>query len=88
VNTPEQQQDADQQEQKLTEKPEVTDEHKAQAKEMAKSYEDDRPTAVMPGSGGTVSGTAISDWVDDDNKDDNKDANRDDDKDDDKDAGG
>ena len=69
MNTPEQQQDADQKEENLTEKPEITDEHKEQAKEMAKSYEDDRPTAVMPGSGGTISGTAISDWIDDDNKD-------------------
>jgi hypothetical protein len=32
------------------------------------SYEDNRPTSVLPGSDGTVSGTAVSDWLDDDGK--------------------
>lgn len=32
---------------------------------MAKAYED-RPTAVLPGSDGTVTGTAINEWLDDD----------------------
>jgi len=32
---------------------------------MARAYED-RPTAVLPGSHGTVTGTAINDWLDDD----------------------
>ena len=41
--------------QQRTEKPEVTDEHKAQAKEMARAYDEDRPTTTLPGSGGTVS---------------------------------
>lgn len=36
--------------------------------EVAGSYEDDRPTAVLPGSDGTVTGTAVSDWLDDDGK--------------------
>jgi hypothetical protein len=49
----------------LTEKPEVTDEHKEKAKEMAKAYEDDPQTTTLPGSQGTVSGTAVTDWVDD-----------------------
>ena len=44
-----------------TEKPEVT-EHR----EMAKEYEDDRPTVTLPGSDGTVSGTAVADWTDKD----------------------
>jgi hypothetical protein len=53
----------------LTEKPEVTDEHKEKAKEMAKSYDEENlQTSTLPGSGGTVSGTAITDWVDDDDK--------------------
>ena len=56
------------QEQRRTEKPEVTDEHKAQAKKMAKAYDEDRPTSTLPGSGGTVSGTAVTDWVDDEDK--------------------
>lgn len=55
-------------EQNLTEKPEVTDEHRARAKEMKESYEEDRPTVVMPGTGGAVAGTAINDWIDDDGK--------------------
>ncbi len=54
------------QDQQLTEKPEVTDEHKEKAKEMAELYEDNRPSTVLPGSDGTVAGTAIADWVDDD----------------------
>lgn len=30
------------------------------------AYQDDRPTSVLPGSDGTVSGTAVTDWLDDD----------------------
>jgi hypothetical protein len=52
----------------LTEKPEITDEHKEKAKEMRKSYEEDLETTTLPGSGGTVSGTAVSDWVDEEDK--------------------
>jgi hypothetical protein len=51
-----------------TEKPEVTDEHKEKAKEMAKAYDEDRPSTTLPGSGGTVSGTAVTDWVDEKDK--------------------
>ncbi len=59
-------QDSQQQDdRRLTEKPQVTDEHKAKAKEMAKEYEDDRPTVTMPGSDGTVAGTAVNEWLDD-----------------------
>jgi hypothetical protein len=52
----------------LTEKPEVTDEHKEKAKDIAKAYDDDLQTTTLPGSGGTVSGTAVTDWVDDKDK--------------------
>jgi plasmid rolling circle replication initiator protein Rep len=52
----------------LTEKPEVTDDAKEKAKEMAKSYNDDLQTTTLPGSGGTVSGTAVTDWVDEEDK--------------------
>jgi hypothetical protein len=52
----------------LTDKPEVTDEAKEKAKEMAKEYDDSRQTTTLPGSGGTVSGTAISEWVDEKDK--------------------
>ena len=50
----------------MTEKPEVEDKHKEIAKEMMKEYDEDRPTVTMPGSGGTVAGTAVADWLDDD----------------------
>jgi hypothetical protein len=49
-----------------TEKPTVTDEHREQAKQMFESYDEDRPTTVLPGTGGTISGTAVTDWIDDD----------------------
>jgi hypothetical protein len=52
----------------LTEKPEVTDDHKEKAKEMAKAYDDSLQTTTLPGSGGTVSGTAVTDWVDENDK--------------------
>ena len=35
---------------------------------MVKAYDEDRPTTTLPGSEGTVSGTAITDWVDDEDK--------------------
>jgi hypothetical protein len=56
------------QQQRRTEKPDVTEEHKEKAKEMVRAYDEDRPTSTLPGSGGTVSGTAITDWVDDKDK--------------------
>lgn len=54
--------------QERTEKPEVTDEHREKAKEMAKAYADDLQTTTLPGSSGTVSGTSVTDWVDDEDK--------------------
>ena len=45
--------------------PEVTESARENAKDMASAY-DDRPTAVLPGSGNTVTGTAVNDWLDDD----------------------
>jgi hypothetical protein len=49
-----------------TEKPEPDEEDKKKAAEMMTAYEDDRPTLVLPGSGGMVSGTAVNDWLDED----------------------
>jgi hypothetical protein len=51
-----------------TEKPEVSEEHKQKAKEMAKDYDDTRPTIKMPGTDGAVSGTAVNEWIDDEGK--------------------
>jgi hypothetical protein len=35
---------------------------------MAKSYDENPQTTTLPGSGGTVSGTAVTEWVDDKDK--------------------
>ena len=51
--------------QHLTEKPEPDDDAKEKAAEMMTAYEE-KPTLVLPGSGGAVSGTAIGAWLDDD----------------------
>ena len=50
--------------QQVTEKPEPDEDDKKKAAEMMTAYED-RPTLVLPGTGGTVSGTAVNDWLDD-----------------------
>jgi hypothetical protein len=67
VNTP-QQRSGQQDTERVTEKPSVEDKHREKAKEMAKSYIEDRPTVVMPDTGGTVSGTAVADWVGEDER--------------------
>lgn len=59
----EERQEAD--DQPRTEAPEVTEEHKEKAQEMRKSYDDTRPTAVMPGTDRTITGTAVNEWLDD-----------------------
>ncbi|ART68063.1 hypothetical protein BTO20_05155 [Mycobacterium dioxanotrophicus] len=46
----------------------ITEENHRQAEEVMKSYDDTRPTVTMPGTGGTVSGTAVNDWLDDEGK--------------------
>jgi hypothetical protein len=51
--------------QQLTEKPEPDEGQKEKAAEMMTAYED-RPTLVLPGTGGKVSGTAVNDWLDED----------------------
>ena len=54
--------------QQLTEKPEVTEEHKEKARKVAEANPDNQPTTTLPGTGGTVAGTAVSDWVDEEDK--------------------
>jgi len=71
----------------LAEKPEVTEEHTQRAKEMAESYEESRPTTVLPGTENTVTGTAVNDWVDDDGNPKFGNDDKDDGKDDDEDGG-
>lgn len=48
----------------LTPEPEVEDKHRKQAARMAAAYQDNRPTTVLPGTDGMISGTAIADWTD------------------------
>jgi hypothetical protein len=52
-------------EQRLTEKPEPDEDHKKTAAKMMEAYVE-KPTIVLPGTGGSVSGTAVNDWLDDD----------------------
>ena len=49
--------------QRVIEKPAPDQDDKRRAAEMMTAYED-RPTLVLPGSGGMVSGTAVNDWLD------------------------
>ncbi|AHC24080.1 MULTISPECIES: hypothetical protein [Mycobacteriaceae] len=48
--------------------PEKTDHPDAdpENKDIFGDYDEPRPTAVLPGSKGTVTGTAVNDWLDDD----------------------
>lgn len=48
-----------------TEKPEPDEEDKEKAAEMREAYKE-RPTLILPGTGGAVSGTAVGEWLDDD----------------------
>ena len=52
-------------EQRLTEKPEPDEEDKKKAAKMMEAYEE-KPTIVLPGTGGSVSGTAVNEWLDED----------------------
>lgn len=47
-----------------TEKPEPDEDDKQKAAEMMEAYKE-KPTLVLPGTGGSVSGTAINEWLDD-----------------------
>ncbi|OBJ03672.1 hypothetical protein A5659_25290 [Mycobacterium sp. 1165196.3] len=49
----------------MTEKPEPDEDDKKEAAKMMEAYKD-KPTIVLPGTGGSVSGTAVNDWLDDD----------------------
>jgi hypothetical protein len=49
-----------------TQTPELSDEGKEKVKQMQQAYDDERPTVVLPGTGNTISGVAINEWLDDD----------------------
>jgi hypothetical protein len=89
TDTPEQDDDT------KTETPELSDEGKEKVEQMRATYDDDRETAVLPGTDGTITGVAVNEWLDDDGnpkfgkdeqkkKDDEQDKPQDDDKDKDK----
>ena len=42
----------------------LSDEGREEVHEMVEAYED-KPTVTLPGSHGTISGTAINEWLDD-----------------------
>lgn len=48
--------------------PESVKEADPENKDIFGDYDTPRPTAVLPGSDGTVTGTAVNDWLDDDGK--------------------
>ncbi|WP_179472094.1 hypothetical protein [Mycolicibacterium vinylchloridicum] len=50
-----------------TGKPVVSEDAKTKARDMMRAYED-RPTAVLPGSDNTVTGTAVNEWLDDEGR--------------------
>jgi hypothetical protein len=49
-----------------TKTPELSDEGKEKVDQMQQAYDDDRQTAVLPGTGGTITGVAVNEWLDDD----------------------
>jgi hypothetical protein len=46
--------------------PGLSEEGQKKVRQILASYEDDRPTAVLPGTGGTITGVAVNEWLDDD----------------------
>jgi hypothetical protein len=47
------------------ETPELSEEGKEEVRRMREAYDDDRPTAVMPGTDKTITGVAVNEWLDD-----------------------
>ena len=44
----------------------LSDEGKEKVKQMTQAYDDDRETAVLPGTDNTITGVAVNEWLDDD----------------------
>lgn len=49
----------------IKEKPEPSDDQNKEAENMRQSYIEERPTTALPGTGSTVTGTAVNEWLDD-----------------------
>lgn len=47
------------------ETPELSEEGKEKVRQMQEAYNDDRQTAVLPGTGNTITGVAVNEWLDD-----------------------
>lgn len=56
----------DDEQQTSSDTPELSEEGKEEVRRMQEAYDDDRPTAVLPGTDGTITGVAINEWLDDD----------------------
>jgi hypothetical protein len=54
----------DEKDQKKT--PGLSDEGKEKVEQMRHAYDDERETAVLPGTDNTITGVAINEWLDDD----------------------
>ena len=44
----------------------LSDEGKEKVEQMTRAYDDDRETAILPGTDNTITGVAINEWLDDD----------------------
>jgi hypothetical protein len=49
-----------------TETPELSEEGKETVQRIQATYDDERPTVALPGTGNTITGVAINEWLDDD----------------------
>lgn len=60
--------DSSDDDQPASDKPEfeLSEEGKEEVRKMRAAYDDDRPTAVLPGTDGTITGVAVNEWLDDD----------------------
>ena len=47
-----------------TKTPELSEEGKAEVQRMQDTYDDERPTVALPGTGNTITGVAINEWLD------------------------
>jgi len=56
----------DEQQETSSETPELSEEGKEKVRQMQEAYNDDRQTAVLPGTDNTITGVAVNAWLDDD----------------------
>lgn len=44
----------------------LSDQGKEKVRQMTQAYDDNRKTAVLPGTDNTITGVAVNEWLDDD----------------------